>query len=364
MPRALTQYRVFIGSPGGLDEERTCFHTKLTKFTAVHADERGVVFHPMGWEDTLGGVGRPQALINEDLKRCDYAVFVLHDRWGSPSGGGYTSGTEEEWVLAEELYKQNKIRNIVLFFKAVDPRQMRDPGKQLESVLSFKKRIEEGKSYLFKQYDDITNFADTLEGHLARWLKDHEDAERGVSHSGLVTGGTTAASPTGDLPFAAPSFDYWITEASTLLEALSPDYFGALFCATRAVNAATSDIEWSRGVNSIGIAQLYLGDLDKAIESFAEITQKFGCPAPVPRIGTPTLAGASRLDRSLRIGATGPHVPCKSPVQSHAAFMPDAAWAANQDIPQTRPGLTTSPRFRHRLYAFDTSSAVCSRSSL
>ena len=36
----------------------------------------------------------------------------------------------------------------------------------------------------------------------------------------------------------------------------------------------------------------------------------------------------------------------------------------NQDTPQTRPGLTTSPRFRHRLYAFDRSSAVCSLSSL
>ena len=246
MPRALTQYRVFIGSPGGLDEERTCFHTKLRKFTAVHADERGVVFHPVGWEDTPGGVGRPQALINEDLKRCDYAVFVLHDRWGSQSGGSYTSGTEEEWALAEELYKQNKIRNIVLFFKAVDPRQMRDPGRQLESVLCFKKRIAEGKNYLFKQYDNIANFADTLEGHLARWLKDHEDAERGLSHSGLVTGGTMIAPSTGDLPFAAPGFDYWITEAIMMLEALSPDYSGALFCATKAINAAESDIEWSR----------------------------------------------------------------------------------------------------------------------
>jgi hypothetical protein len=36
----------------------------------------------------------------------------------------------------------------------------------------------------------------------------------------------------------------------------------------------------------------------------------------------------------------------------------------NQAIPQTCPGLTTSPRFRHRLYAFDTSSVVCFRSSL
>jgi len=103
------------------------------------------MFHPVGWEDTLGGVGRPQALINDDLKQCDYAVFVLHDRWGSPTGGGYTSGTEEEWTLAEELYVENKIRNIALFFKTVDSRQLRDPGKQLEAVLAFKKRIEEEK---------------------------------------------------------------------------------------------------------------------------------------------------------------------------------------------------------------------------
>ena len=37
---------------------------------------------------------------------------------------------------------------------------------------------------------------------------------------------------------------------------------------------------------------------------------------------------------------------------------------SNQATPQTDPGLTTSPRFRHRPYAFDTSSAVRFRSSL
>jgi hypothetical protein len=37
-----------------------------------------------------------------------------------------------------------------------------------------------------------------------------------------------------------------------------------------------------------------------------------GCSAPVPRIGTLILAGASCLDVSLRIGATGSHVPRKS----------------------------------------------------
>jgi len=47
----------------------------------------------------------------------------------------------------------------------------------------------------------------------------------------------------------------------------------------------------------------------------------------VPRLGTLILMGATHLDFSLRIEATGSHGPCKSPVQSLAAFMPDAVWA-------------------------------------
>src|SRR5208337_3682195 len=49
-----------------------------------------------------------------------------------------------------------------------------------------------------------------------------------------------------------------------------------------------------------------------------------GCSAPVPRLGTLILMGASHLDFSLHIGATGSHVPRKSLSQGHAAFMPDA----------------------------------------
>jgi hypothetical protein len=174
------QYRVFIASPSGLDDERKCFRRNLEKFTAIHAEPVSVIFHPVGWEETVGGVGRPQELINEDIKECDYAVFVLHDRWGSPPGGAstYTSGVEEEWALVEELYKANKIRNIALFFKSVDPRQIRDPGKQLETVLAFKRKIEEEKRYLFKQYTTIDQFSDALDGYLAKWLRDHQNVPR------------------------------------------------------------------------------------------------------------------------------------------------------------------------------------------
>jgi len=163
MPKPLTQYRIFIGSPAGLEEERKLFRIKLEKYTALHAEPRGITFYPAGWEDTTSGAGRPQELINEDLRQCDHAVFVLHDRWGSPTGGGYSSGTEEEWALAEQLYTETKIRNIALFFKQVASPQMHDPGHQLRKVIAFRQQIEKEKKYLFKSYVAVGEFGELLE---------------------------------------------------------------------------------------------------------------------------------------------------------------------------------------------------------
>src|SRR5271166_2167851 len=78
-----------------------------------------------------------------------------------------------------------------------------------------------------------------------------------------------------------------------------------------------------------------------------------GCSAPVPRIGTLILAGTACLDFSLRIGATGSRVPHRSLDQSHAAFMPDAAWAEIRPSPDSSqvnefPLVSTSScTFRH-----------------
>src|SRR5258708_15739180 len=85
-----------------------------------------------------------------------------------------------------------------------------------------------------------------------------------------------------------------------------------------------------------------------------------GCSAPVPRFGTLILMGAAHLDFSLRIEATGSHVPRKSQVQSHAAFMPDAVWAAIRPSPRLVPGQRLLPGFdivytlstRHQRFAF------------
>ena len=280
VPKLLTQYRVFIGSPGGLDEERGCFRHKLERYTALHSEPRSVAFHPVGWEETVGGVGRPQELINEDLSQCDYAVFVLHDRWGSLPGSGFTSGTEEEWALAEELYRANKIRNIALFFKKVDPRQMHDPGEQLKMVLAFKKRIEGEKRYLFRQYETIDQFAEALEGSLARWERDHEGTASSLSVS---TAERTDAPALASV--SSPGFDYWIAEAVKQLKADIPDYAGVLFCAKKATDAASSDVQWASGKNVGGVALSHLGKLDEAISAFTTVAERFTASVEVERLG-------------------------------------------------------------------------------
>jgi hypothetical protein len=47
--------KIFIASPSGLAEERKAFRND-------------------GWEDMLGGIGRPQGILNEDVQKSDFCI--------------------------------------------------------------------------------------------------------------------------------------------------------------------------------------------------------------------------------------------------------------------------------------------------
>jgi tetratricopeptide (TPR) repeat protein len=206
-------------------------------------------------------------------------------------------GTEEEWALAEELYKSNKIRNIALFFKQVDARQLRDPGKQLEKVLSFKKRIEAGNRYLFRQYETIDQFDEAFEGYLARWQRDHEGTE-----SRLLAGGAAVPEDVPSSAVALPNFDYWIAEARKQFDSDILDYAGALFCAQKATGAATSDIEWASGSNIGGVALSRLGRLDEAISAFTSVAERFAASVEGDPLGWQAKA---LFNKGVTLGALG-----------------------------------------------------------
>ena len=177
MPVALTCLRVFIASPNGLAEERKAFREEVQEFNDADSVARGVLFQAVGWEDTLGGIGRPQTLINDDIRKADFLILVLWNRWGSPPDAAcshFTSGVEEEYHVAMESYAAHKMRRIVVLFKSVDPCQLSDPGPQLRRVLEFRKDIEKKKTHFFQSFDSTESFRRLVRRHLADWLRDEE----------------------------------------------------------------------------------------------------------------------------------------------------------------------------------------------
>src|SRR3546814_14526518 len=134
MPSSLEAYRVFIASPGGLKAMRDCFRSTVENYNEADAVRRGAIFIPVGWEATLGGMGRPQEIINDDLSECDYCIVVLHDRWGTPASTApdAKTGTEEEYALALELREgaAEFIQEIELVFMWGDRWKMMHSGTQ------------------------------------------------------------------------------------------------------------------------------------------------------------------------------------------------------------------------------------------
>lgn len=194
MANNLTNYKIFIASPRGLEQERECFKNTILDFNTFDANHRNVHFSPIGWEITLGGIGRPQSQINEEIKECDYFILLLHDKWGTPpnnptSKSKFTSGTEEEFYTACDCYKSISVpmQQIVLFFKAVNERQLNDPGDELKKVLAFRAQREKEKDFLYETFDTPENFKDIFRRHLSAWVRNHETGISNKSSNFKIT---------------------------------------------------------------------------------------------------------------------------------------------------------------------------------
>ena len=98
--------------------------------------------------------------MNDVLKPCDYCIFVLHDRWGSPPSreGRYSSGTEEEYDLARGPIVQGTMMNLVMFFRQIHEARLSGRDSQLEKVLDFRAKLEAEKELLFYTYADLDDF--------------------------------------------------------------------------------------------------------------------------------------------------------------------------------------------------------------
>jgi hypothetical protein len=98
MPTQSKVYRVMIGSPSDLAEERQAATEAINEWNAQHADAEGAVLLPVKWEThavPTSGI-RAQSAINDQLvDRCDILVGMFWTKLGTTTGVA-ASGTVEE----------------------------------------------------------------------------------------------------------------------------------------------------------------------------------------------------------------------------------------------------------------------------
>src|SRR3954471_18660177 len=172
--------RVFLASPGDLADERRAAKIAVDDFNALWADQLGYHIELVGWEDTVSGVGRPQALINRDLEQCELFIGILWKRWGTPpdKSGKYTSGFEEEYSRSLRRRTKHKTPEISLYFKDVSPELLRDPGEDLKKVLAFKQRVISEKQLLFETFSDSQQFEKKVTRRIASFVQQLKETER------------------------------------------------------------------------------------------------------------------------------------------------------------------------------------------
>lgn len=157
--------RVFIGSPGGLDEERQAAHEAVTSVNRSHSDHWGLQIRLLGWETALPGFIRPQDKINEDLDKCDYFIGVVWNHWGSkPARGdiGPTSGFEEEYKRAEIRIRAGHMKDMALYFKTVTVPVGFVPDENLQKVMDFRRKCIDEKMHFFKEFSDPSGFRELV----------------------------------------------------------------------------------------------------------------------------------------------------------------------------------------------------------
>ena len=83
MVETRTIIRVFLASPGDLEEERRAVRKVVTELNEIWANPLGYHVDLMGWEETIAGYGRPQHIINQEVDRCDLFIGMMWKRWGT-----------------------------------------------------------------------------------------------------------------------------------------------------------------------------------------------------------------------------------------------------------------------------------------
>jgi hypothetical protein len=180
MTETLRLVRVFLASPGDLPDERRLASEAVDEINKGIAPFLGFRVELKGWEDTLPGTGRPQAIINQELDLCELFLGMMWKKWGTPPStqGPYTSGFEEEFKRSYSRRKKTGQPEIAMFFKEVDKEFLDDPGDDLKRVIEFRNGLISEKVIFFNEFQDPNDLQRCVREKITQYLINLEKSEK------------------------------------------------------------------------------------------------------------------------------------------------------------------------------------------
>jgi hypothetical protein len=174
--------RVIVASPGDVQAERNTLANVIEEINRGVARAHGLRLEVIRWEkDAYPGfhVDGPQGLLDPILRIEDSDIFIgiFWKRFGTPVRGAQ-SGTEHEFQLAYEAWKEQGSPHIMFYFnqKPYNPISMEEV-EQWGQVLGFQQRFPpEGMWWRYKSRLEFERFA---REHLTNFILDkaHEAGE-------------------------------------------------------------------------------------------------------------------------------------------------------------------------------------------
>lgn len=156
-----------MACPGDLTSERSRFPHVLEAVNNLRAHSLGFHLEPVGWERVIPSFGRPQDLINRELEAAHLAVVMFWNRIGSPAAEkGDRTGTIEEFELASRRHEEYGTPLVWVYFK----KPTVEPDSQLQAVLAFRKKLEEGRQLFFREYGSLDEWEQMFREHLVAYL--------------------------------------------------------------------------------------------------------------------------------------------------------------------------------------------------
>ena len=192
----MDEYKIFIGSPSDVQEEREIIEDIIDEMNDLyeHLDVPKLKLISLN-TDVRSKIGNieGQSVIDKQIEG-KYNVFIgiLWKKFGTKTEN-YDSGTEQEFYNAYSKYEEDpKSMEIMFYFCERTAKLSEIDGEQLALVQKFRKKLEDKKG-LYKTYSTLEEFKKTIKNDLKLLVsekdivfEDSENEELEEENDGLI----------------------------------------------------------------------------------------------------------------------------------------------------------------------------------